>query len=60
MADIKVKYHANENPLNILKKIAYVGQKLMYPIIKKQKKLHLTRFLNAIKFLGFYIKNSNF
>ncbi len=27
----KVEYYANENP----EKIAYVGQRLMYPIIKK-------------------------
>ncbi len=32
---IKVEYHANENPSKHSKKIAYVGQRLMYPIIKK-------------------------
>ncbi len=30
----KVEYHANENPLKSPEKIAYVGQRLMYPIIK--------------------------
>ncbi len=34
---IKVEYHANENPLNNYEKIAYVSQRLMYPINKKQK-----------------------
>ncbi len=34
---IKVEYHANENPLKNVKKIAYVGQRLMYPVIKKKK-----------------------
>ncbi len=33
---IKVEYHANENPLKQWEKIAYVGQRLMYPIIKKK------------------------
>ncbi len=32
---INVEYHANENPLKYSEKIAYVGQRLMYPIIKK-------------------------
>ncbi len=32
---VKVEYHANENPLNNSEKIEYVGQRLMYPIIKK-------------------------
>ncbi len=36
---VKVEYHANENPLKILKKIAYVGQRLMYPIIKRENTL---------------------
>ncbi len=36
---------------------AYVGHILMYPI---KKKITMLFFLNAIKFLGFYIKNSNF
>ncbi len=31
----KDEYHANENPLKNSDKIAYVGQRLMYPIIKK-------------------------
>ncbi len=37
---LKVKYHANaenENPLKNLKKIEYVGQRLMYPIIEEEK-----------------------
>ncbi len=33
---IKVEYHANENPLKNSEKIAYVGQRLMYPIMKKE------------------------
>ncbi len=32
----KVEYRANENPLKILQKIAYIGQWLMYPIIKNK------------------------
>ncbi len=32
---LKVEYHANENSLKNSEKIAYVGQRLMYPIIKK-------------------------
>ncbi len=54
----KVEYHANENPLKYSEKIAYVGQRLMYPI----KKLNLTILvlLIAIMFLGFYINNSSF
>ncbi len=31
----KVEYHANENPLTKSEKIAYIGQRLLYPIIKK-------------------------
>ncbi len=31
---IKVEYHANGNPLKDSEKIAYVGQRLMCPIIK--------------------------
>ncbi len=33
---LKVEYHpyANENPLKTSEKIAYVGQSLMYPIMK--------------------------
>ncbi len=49
----------------MLKQIAYVGQRLM---IQKSKTIipkiiipyHASFFLNAIKFLGFYIKNSSF
>ncbi len=32
---LKDEYHDNENPLKYSKKIAYVGQSLKYPIIKK-------------------------
>ncbi len=32
---VKVEYHANENPLKNSEKIAFVGQRLMYPIFKK-------------------------
>ncbi len=35
MIIVKVEYHANENPLKHSEKLAYVGQRLMYPIIKK-------------------------
>ncbi len=56
----KVKYHANENTLKNSEKIGYVGQRLMYPIIKKKYLSTPVFFLNAIKFLGFYIKNSSF
>ncbi len=31
----KVEYHVNENPLTNSEKIPYVGQRLMYPKIKK-------------------------
>ncbi len=31
---LKVEYHANENLLKCFEKITYVGQRLMYPIIK--------------------------
>ncbi len=30
----KVEYYANENPLQISEKLADVGQRIMYPIIK--------------------------
>ncbi len=30
----KVEYHANDSPFKNSEKIAYVGQRLMYPIIK--------------------------
>ncbi len=42
---IKVEYHANENPLKYSEKIAYVGQRLMYPIIKKRIIPYHARFL---------------
>ncbi len=55
----KGEYHSNENPLKYSEKIAYVGQRLIYPIIKIKKNLTmLVLVLNAITFLGFYIKNS--
>ncbi len=50
---LKVKYHANENTLKILAKIAYISQRLMYPMIKKKKTL-------PCQFLGFYIKKGSF
>ncbi len=56
----KVEYHANENPLKYSEKIAYISQMLMYPIITKQLYLTMLVFLNAIKCLGIYIKNSSF
>ncbi len=57
---IKVDYHANENPLKNVEKIAYVCQSLMYSIIKKNMILYYASFFNAFSFLGFYIKNSSF
>ncbi len=57
MISFKVKYHPNENPLQNSEKITYVSQRLMYPIINNNKTLPLVK-KNAIKFLGFYIKNS--
>ncbi len=58
---IKVEYPANEIALQNSEKIAFVGQRLMYPIIKKQKYLTTLAFeKNTITFLGFYIKNSSF
>ncbi len=56
----KVEYHANENPLENSEKIAYVGLSLMYPIIKNKNFTMLGVFLNTIKILGFYVKNSSF
>ncbi len=47
--DIKVEYHANENPLTNSEKIAYIGQRLMYPTIKKKKQLTMLVFLNVFK-----------
>ncbi len=32
----KVEYHVNENPLKYSEKIAYVGHRLMNPIIKEK------------------------
>ncbi len=49
----KVEYHDNENPLKDSETIAYISQ--MHPIIKKNT-LPYRVFLNAITFLGFYIK----
>ncbi len=43
-----------------MKKMMYVGQRLMYPIIQKIIAYHVKYFLNDITFLGFYIKNSSF
>ncbi len=40
----KVEYHANENTLKNSEKIAYVGQRLMYPIIKKKSYLTIPVF----------------
>ncbi len=57
---VKVEYNANENPLTNSEKFAYVGQRLMYPIIKKENLIMLDFVLNAIKVLSFYIKNSSF
>ncbi len=39
LAHLKVEYHSNENPLKNSDKIAYIGQRLMYPIIKKANTL---------------------
>ncbi len=58
MSLFKVEHHANDNSLKISEKMAYVGQRLMYPIIKKKNLTSLKK--KAIKFLGFYIKNSSF
>ncbi len=32
----KVEYHGNENPLKKSEKIAYVGQRVMYPTIQQK------------------------
>ncbi len=37
----KVEYHATENPLKHSEKIAYIGQRLLYPIIKENNPLPL-------------------
>ncbi len=55
----EVEYHANENPLKNSEKIAYFGQRLMYPLIFVENLTTLIK-KNAIKFLGFYIKHSSF
>ncbi len=39
---VKAKYHANENPLKNSETIAYVDQRLMYPIIKKIIHYHIS------------------
>ncbi len=44
VTNLKVEYHANENPLNNSEKIAYVGQRLMCPIIILTKKLTMLVF----------------
>ncbi len=47
---LEVEYHANaeyENPLTNSEKIACVGQRLMYPIVKKNT-LPCYFFVNAI------------
>ncbi len=39
LVDIKVEYHANakyQNPYQNSEKIAYIGQRLMYPIMAKK------------------------
>ncbi len=33
----KVEYHANKNPLKYSEKIAYVGQRLMFPKNREKK-----------------------
>ncbi len=60
LAHLKVEYHSNENPLKHSDKIAYIGQRLMYPIIKKLIPYHASLKKNDITFLGFYIKNGSF
>ncbi len=36
---LKVEYHANENQLKNSEKIVYIGERLMYPIIKNNNSL---------------------
>ncbi len=48
----KVQYHANENPLQNSETIAYVDQKLMYPIIKLQ---HLNQLYMTVNCLVWFI-----
>ncbi len=46
----KVEYHANENPVENSEKIAYVGQRLMYPINKQKiTPYHVILFLNSFE-----------
>ncbi len=54
---LKVEYKANENPLKNSKKITYVGQRLMYALIKKKNTLPLQFFLKMpLSFQVFTLK----
>ncbi len=41
---LKVEYNANQNSLKHCEKIAYVDQRFMYPMIKKNKLYHAIVF----------------
>ncbi len=58
---LKVEYHANENPLKKSEKNSIRWWKVNVSNNEKQIIPYQARlFLNAIKFLGFHIKNSSF
>ncbi len=50
---VKMECHANENALKKSEKIWYVGQSLMYAIIKNKYLTMLVFVLNAIKLFSF-------
>ncbi len=56
---LKVEFHANENPLNNSEKNSICWSKVNVSNNKKAT-YRASVFLNAIKFLGFYIKNCSF
>ncbi len=57
---VKVEYHGNENLLKNSEKNGICWLKINVPNNQKNKLTTQVFFLNAIKFLGFYIKNSSF
>ncbi len=61
LLNIKVEYHANENPLKNSEKNSISWSKVNVSNNQKNNNiLPCYFFSNAITFLGFYIKNSSF
>ncbi len=57
---VKVEYHAKENSLNNSEKNSICLSKVNVFTNKKNNLTMLFLCVNAIKFLGFYIKNRSF